>query len=1546
MTKKMNKKTVKSQNKRVTKNNIIIVKNADGDPDTTAEIIVQNKISYKPRVSVIIPVYNVEKYLPQCLDSVVNQTLPDIEIICVDDGSTDSSLDILKDYARRDKRITVLRQKNLHAGVARNAGLSIARGEYLSFLDSDDFFELDMLDQCYAKLKTDKSDVCIFSGDMIDYKNNVTKEMWWLCVPETGVIQIDDVQDKIFNLTSPNCWNKIFNAKLISKYNLKFQSIENANDVYFSYAAVAVASKISIIKEKFIHYRYNTGNQITENLSKLNPLNIYIAFDELKRFLTAQKCQQLLQHGFYNRVKNSLKYQIQENPDNFYSHLDTYAKLFDKSHIQMLQQEFAYNIVFATNDNYAKYLVVALQSLVENSNKNYFYNIAVFHSGLSQKSKNDILSVKSENISIKFINVNQYIQSINLYSKAHYSTEMYYRILIPRLFPNAHRVLYLDCDIVILRDVADIFQEQIGDNYIAAIHNYVGQGMYNYLQKMGINPDDYFNSGVLLINVDKWNSLHLEQKCFDLVEKYTQLACPDQDILNMVCKDNVKYIDGGWNFMWQSAIGNSNVLSQYKALQEKSKQNISIVHYTSAIKPWNHPELVYARHWWYYAKHTSLYKSFVADLDYKQLLSDWYNKCCNKYLNLYRPVTFNEKIQWLKLYDSTPIKTRLADKLLVRDWVREKIGDKYLIPLLGVYDRFEDIDFSKLPKRFVIKCNHGSGWNIIVRDKTKLDLADVKKKLDYWMNLNFAFKYGYELHYREIQPKIMIEKFMENKTIDDLYDYKFWCFNGKVEYIQLLSGRNSTGLKTAFYSPDWKKQRFYDNNMFDSSVAPRPKSLAQMKKLAEKLSAGFNYVRVDFYQLDDGTIYFGEMTFTPASGAMVWDTDATNLMLGKMLKLPKRAYNIDTGEYYKLPRYSMLKTYALFPYYMMSMLGRRARLNKMNIRNIFNNLNVFRVDIKNFGASTNTVDVVASGARVFTPDWFKNESGTGIVVESSQKRQKIVITSHGDGTLRLSLRGIYKMIDGKRVPLWVTYNSVRIDGREILSKPISVWHDAPFTYEMPVKNDAQVVVDIETEPYRYKKTELTDIVNKMYPSFQRKKFISWLYKRFNAHHIKYFFRHLKSVLYARSRRYMLDLINQNHAAVMGAVADINRRCDTLQRQLDGMKSGIVAANSETQNNILARISEFSDEIRNVVTDGTASVLDMADVMRESSKKIAHRLEKHVTDNVRNVSDTVHTTLHGGIVQLDGRIASIHAVVKDSANLLNKKLHKSVDNARDELNTKITDMGNAVNVSVATASKNMTDAVDNMRHGMGDQISALNSEITTAVSAVGDAVQRNQSELSLRDSEQYWAHVYHDTISNSSWLNNKSVSPGRWAVSYIVLYVLYRILDEMRPTSILECGLGQSSKLTIQYARATGAKLMICENNPDWLNFFARQMPDAPDYTTILDAVNVQIVPPYESRTYHGFSDAIGKTKFNLVLIDGPRGSDHYSRPEILDIVDNLDASFVILLDDMNRIGEQETWRMLREKLKSRGIDFREGRYTSDKGLGIICSPDLAFLTSM
>ena len=144
------------------KNKIITVQNAEGDISTKAEILIQNKIDYTPKVSVIIPVYNVEQYLRECLDSVVNQTLKEIEIICVDDGSTDNSLEILKEYAKKDKRITVIVQKNLHAGVARNAGLTVAKGEYIHFLDSDDWLDKNTYEDLYNLIKSKNVSLVLF----------------------------------------------------------------------------------------------------------------------------------------------------------------------------------------------------------------------------------------------------------------------------------------------------------------------------------------------------------------------------------------------------------------------------------------------------------------------------------------------------------------------------------------------------------------------------------------------------------------------------------------------------------------------------------------------------------------------------------------------------------------------------------------------------------------------------------------------------------------------------------------------------------------------------------------------------------------------------------------------------------------------------------------------------------------------------------------------------------------------------------------------------------------------------------------------------------------------------------------------------------------------------------------------------------------------------------------------------------------------------------------------------------------------------------------
>lgn len=164
----------------------------------------------------------------------------------------------------------------------------------------------------------------------------------------------------------------------------------------------------------------------------------------------------------------------------------------------------------------------------------------------------------------------------------------------------------------------------------------------------------------------------------------------------------------------------------------------------------------------------------------------------------------------------------------------------------------------------------------------------VRRLITTWLNEDFSYRNGFELHYTSIPRKIIAEKYIENSD-RDLFDYKFWCFDGKVEYIEFLSGRNTDGLKEAIYDTNWQKQDFIYHSVLDNKIAPRPANLDLMIKLAEKLSQGFIHVRVDFYDVNN-RIYFGEMTFTPSSGADVWIPKEANLRVGQLinLKSPKK----------------------------------------------------------------------------------------------------------------------------------------------------------------------------------------------------------------------------------------------------------------------------------------------------------------------------------------------------------------------------------------------------------------------------------------------------------------------------------------------------------------------------------------------------------------------------------------------------------------------------------------------------------------------------------
>ncbi|MBR4903240.1 MAG: hypothetical protein IKZ53_01050 [Selenomonadaceae bacterium] len=278
---------------------------------------------------------------------------------------------------------------------------------------------------------------------------------------------------------------------------------------------------------------------------------------------------------------------------------------------------------------------------------------------------------------------------------------------------------------------------------------------------------------------------------------------------------------------------------------------------------------------------------------YPSVLVQQFQQRTGKPLDFNNLQTFTQKMQWIKIFGATPLKSHLADKYLVRYWIAEKIGAEYLIPLLGVWNDFDDINFDDLPNQFVLKCNHGWNMNIIIRDKKSLDLREAREKINGWLAVDFGAQPALEVHYSRIDRKIIAEKFMRNGDLPDIDNYKFWCFNGTPVFCGFDSGRTADGnisnLRIDYFDMNWKSNGFENADHPRSEhpeKIPKPKNFELMKELAATLAEGFAFVRVDFYEIE-GKVYFGEMTFTPGAGNFSYKSEGTDEYLGSLLKLPE-----------------------------------------------------------------------------------------------------------------------------------------------------------------------------------------------------------------------------------------------------------------------------------------------------------------------------------------------------------------------------------------------------------------------------------------------------------------------------------------------------------------------------------------------------------------------------------------------------------------------------------------------------------------------------------
>lgn len=254
--------------------------------------------------------------------------------------------------------------------------------------------------------------------------------------------------------------------------------------------------------------------------------------------------------------------------------------------------------------------------------------------------------------------------------------------------------------------------------------------------------------------------------------------------------------------------------------------------------------------------------------------------------NLKNPQTYNEKLQWLKLHDHNPLYTQMVDKIEAKRIVSDIIGEQYIIKTLGVWHRFDDIDFDTLPNQFVLKCSHDSGGIVICKDKSEFNIQAAKKIINKSLSSNYYW-HGREWPYKGVEPRILAEKYMEDETDAELKDYKFFCFDGQVKALFIASDRQKKNEETKFdfFDENFNHLPFTNGHPNAKCLPSKPILFDEMKILAEQLSKGIPHVRVDLYEVN-GQIYFGELTLYHWSGFVPFNPQSWDYIFGSWLKLP------------------------------------------------------------------------------------------------------------------------------------------------------------------------------------------------------------------------------------------------------------------------------------------------------------------------------------------------------------------------------------------------------------------------------------------------------------------------------------------------------------------------------------------------------------------------------------------------------------------------------------------------------------------------------------
>ena len=730
------------------------------------------------------------------------------------------------------------------------------------------------------------------------------------------------IRKSLLPLWEINLNNKLIGAVEDISFSKEKAMRANLKDKYYINTGVLLINlkewrKLRIFRKTLINIKkynniFEAEYTILNIITDLKKFELKPDYNYMEDSMTNITCQYNNEYlDLYNkRNPTILQYKISKTNilNSNSSFINDYLK-YQSILYKLIDSHLKIPIVLSSDDKYAIYMYTAMISILKNKNKNTYYIFYLLVPLKFSKSNiNKILSIREQYIcDIHFINLDEIIfKDIRMHIR-HITKTTYYRLLIGDLLPiEIDKCIYLDVDICVCKDLSELFNIELKDNYLAGVIS----PAYFFAEKrqckrLNISSmKQYINAGMLIMNLKQIRKDKMTEKFIELTKK--NYFAQDQDILNVACFGKIITLPPKYNAQVYNLVENNPLLRKLYSEKDIIDANTApyIIHYSNKRKPWNSLNVYMEEFWWDIAKEISW---FTRDNIYKKELIKLWSLKNKKTLNLEKPRTFDEKIQWLKIYDSTPIKTILSDKYLVRDWIAEKIGEQYIIPLLGTYEKFTDIDFEKLPNKFVIKCNHGNGYTIIVTEKSQLNLTKTKIQVDKWMNENYAFKSIIDLQFRNIKRKIIIEKYMDNKN----EDYELLCLYGKPKLILIERDRNIHQIINILDLNSKKLSYKWNNRYYIVDSLEKRKYLEEMIDLAFRLSTGFIFVKVDFFIMNS-KIYFNKMDFSTAINIEGIISKNEYRFLSSSIKLPKLAYNIDTGEYYEL-----IKSFSYFPYRML-----------------------------------------------------------------------------------------------------------------------------------------------------------------------------------------------------------------------------------------------------------------------------------------------------------------------------------------------------------------------------------------------------------------------------------------------------------------------------------------------------------------------------------------------------------------------------------------------------------------------------------------------------